>query len=90
MEIMHRLDGKRVAVLAADGFEKVELTVPVTALRAALADRNTARVFLRADGSIPYSRVVQIMGALNAAGITDIVLVTETGGPRMDAAGTGN
>ncbi|TJZ90736.1 protein TolR [Paracoccus gahaiensis] len=62
----------------------------VTALRTALADRSTARVFLRADGTIPYSRVVQIMGALNAAGITDIVLVTETGGPRMDAAGTGN
>ena len=38
MEIMHRLDGKRVAVLAADGFEKVELTVPVTALRAAGAE----------------------------------------------------
>lgn len=29
-----RLKGKRIAVLAADGFEKVELTVPVTALRA--------------------------------------------------------
>ncbi|WP_265500518.1 protein TolR [Paracoccus beibuensis] len=56
----------------------------VTTLRAALADRQSGRVFLRADGAIPYSRVVQIMGALNAAGITDIVLVTETGGPRMD------
>lgn len=29
------LQGKRIAVLAADGFEKVELTVPVKALRAA-------------------------------------------------------
>lgn len=38
MEIMHRLDGKRVAVLAADGFEKVELSVPVAALHAAGAD----------------------------------------------------
>lgn len=27
------LDGKRIAVLAADGFEKVELTAPVAALR---------------------------------------------------------
>ena len=53
-------------------------------LRAVLAERQSARVFLRADGAIPYFRVVQIMGALNAAGITDIVLVTETGGPRMD------
>ncbi|WP_042246874.1 ExbD/TolR family protein [Paracoccus sp. PAMC 22219] len=56
----------------------------VTALRAILAERQSGRVFLRADGTIPYARVVQIMGALNAAGITDIVLVTETGGPRMD------
>ena len=56
----------------------------VTALRTILAERQSGRVFLRADGTIPYARVVQIMGALNAAGITDIVLVTETGGPRMD------
>ncbi|WP_411837486.1 ExbD/TolR family protein [Paracoccus sp. ME4] len=56
----------------------------VAALRALLAERQSGRVFLRADGAIPYARVVQIMGALNAAGITDIVLVTETGGPRMD------
>jgi protease I len=31
---MNRLQGRRVAVLAADGFEKVELTVPLAALRA--------------------------------------------------------
>jgi len=32
------LRGKRIAVLAADGFEKVELTIPVKALRMAGAD----------------------------------------------------
>lgn len=32
------LKGRRIAVLAADGFEKLELSVPVTALRAAGAD----------------------------------------------------
>lgn len=31
----HKLDGRRVAVLAADGFEMVELAVPLVALRAA-------------------------------------------------------
>src|SRR5690349_2936006 len=35
MEVGHQLKARRIAVLAADGFEKVELTVPVTALRAA-------------------------------------------------------
>ena len=32
------LNGRRIAVLAADGFEKVELTVPVAALKAAGAE----------------------------------------------------
>lgn len=38
MAVGHQLEGRRIAVLAADGFEKVELTVPVTALRAAGAN----------------------------------------------------
>lgn len=32
------LKGRRIAVLAADGFEKVELTIPVAALKAAGAE----------------------------------------------------
>ncbi len=56
----------------------------VRAVGALLAERQSQRVFLRADGTIPYARVVQVMGALNAAGLSDIVLVTDTGGPRMD------
>lgn len=38
MKVMHQLKGKRIAVLAADGFEKIELTVPVTALRVSGAE----------------------------------------------------
>jgi protease I len=38
MPIEQQLQGRRVAVLAADGFEKIELTVPVAALRAAGAE----------------------------------------------------
>ena len=56
----------------------------VSRLREVLANRESQRVFLRADGSNPYARVVQVMGALNAAGLSDIVLVTDAGGPRMD------
>src|SRR3954470_20810161 len=37
MSSKRTLKGRRIAVLAADGFEKVELTVPVHALRAAAA-----------------------------------------------------
>lgn len=56
----------------------------VPRLRAVIEQRQSQRIFLRADGAIPYARVVQVMGALNAAGFSDIVLVTDTGGPRMD------
>jgi protease I len=35
MSNMRRLQGRRIAVLAADGFEKVELTVPMRALQLA-------------------------------------------------------
>lgn len=44
--VERKLKGRRIAVLAADGFEKVELTVPVKALRAAGA--NVDIVSLRA------------------------------------------
>ena len=53
-------------------------------LQAIAAERDSDKVFLRADGAIPYSRVVQVMGALNAAGFRNIGLVTDTGGPRFD------
>ncbi len=54
-------------------------------LRAVAAERADDKVFLRADGTIPYERVVQIMGALNAGGFRNIGLVTDTGGPTFGA-----
>jgi len=56
----------------------------VPRLRAVAAERADTRIFLRADGAIPYERVMQVMGALNAGGFNDIGLVTDTGGPRLD------
>ncbi|SFP15625.1 protein TolR [Tranquillimonas alkanivorans] len=53
-------------------------------LRAIAAERASNKVYLRADGTIPYERVVQVMGALNNGGFSDIGLVTDTGGPRFD------
>ncbi|MBC7156644.1 MAG: protein TolR [Rhodobacteraceae bacterium] len=57
-------------------------------LRAVAAERADDKIYLRADGSVPYDRVMQVMGALNAAGFRDIGLVTDPGGPTLD--GTGN
>jgi biopolymer transport protein TolR len=53
-------------------------------LRAIASERAGDKVFLRADGAIPYARVVEVMGALNAGGFNDIGLVTDPGGPRFD------
>ncbi|MEC7961910.1 MAG: protein TolR, partial [Pseudomonadota bacterium] len=47
----------------------------INRLRAIAAERDGDRVFLRADGSVPYEDVVQVMGALNRAGFSNIGLV---------------
>lgn len=79
--------------LTADGAvlimsAEVDADSLIPQLRAIAAERRDNKVFLRADGSIPYARVVQIMGALNTGGFNNIGLVTEQGGPRFD--GTAN
>ena len=75
--------------LTAEGVTQIQTTDVsdeeiIPRLRAILTERSSAKVYIRADGSIPYARVVQIMGALNAAGISDIGLVTDSGGPAFD------
>lgn len=62
-------------------------------LTAIAAERTSKKIFLRADGAIPYERVAQVMGALNAGGFNEIGLVTDGEGPSFgagDASNTGN
>ncbi|ANP37925.1 biopolymer transporter ExbD [Phaeobacter gallaeciensis] len=61
----------------------------VVKLRAIAAERSSDRVYLRADGAIAYSDVMQIMGALNAGGFSNVGLVTDVGGPALDGAPAG-
>ncbi len=56
-------------------------------LRAIAAERSSDRVFLRADGAIPYAQVMEVMGALNAGGFSNVGLVTDTGGPTLNEGG---
>ena len=58
----------------------------ISKLRAIASERASTKVFLRADGSVAYEQVVQIMGALNAGGFDDIGLVTDIGGPALDGS----
>ena len=60
----------------------------VSKLRAIASERASDRVFLRADGKVPYSEVMEVMGALNAGGFSNIGLVTDIGGPTMDGSDT--
>jgi biopolymer transport protein TolR len=53
-------------------------------LQAVAGERESGKIFLRADGTIPYEAVMQVMGALNASGFHNIGLVTEQGGPKFD------
>ncbi len=55
-------------------------------LQAIAAERKDRKVYLRADGSIPYARVAQVMGALNAGGFRDIGLVTDPNGPKLNGS----
>lgn len=78
--------------ITAEGRIEVQTTeVPraqlVSKLRAIAAERSSDRVFLRADGAIPYELVMQVMGALNAGGFSNVGLVTDSGGPTLDDAG---
>lgn len=75
--------------LSADGVVRIQTTEVaredlVGRLRAIATERSDDRVYLRADGSVPYEQVAQIMGALNAGGFASIGLVTDVGGPALD------
>ena len=56
-------------------------------LSAIAVERDSNRIFLRADGAVPYAQVMEVMGALNRGGFPNIGLVTEPGGPRLDDGG---
>ena len=78
--------------LTADGRLLVQTTeiAPsemLTRLRAISAERESGIIYLRADAEVPYARVAEVMGALNAGGFTKIGFVTDTDGPRMDGSG---
>ncbi len=55
-------------------------------LRAIAAERESDRIFLRADREVLYDRVAVVMGALNAGGFSNIGLVTDIGGPTLDGS----
>jgi biopolymer transport protein TolR len=77
--------------LTAEGLVMIQTTEValvdlVGRLQAIAAERSDDRIFLRADGTVPYRSVAQVMGALNAGGFSSIGLVTDMGGPKLDGS----
>jgi biopolymer transport protein TolR len=66
---------------------EIDRNTLIPKLQAVAAERTSQKVFLRADGAVPYAEVMQIMGALNAGGFRDIGLVTDAGGPNLNDQG---
>ena len=58
----------------------------IARLRGIAAERDSDRIYLRADGTNAWNRVAEVMGALNAAGFNNIGLVTDIGGPVFDGS----
>ncbi len=63
---------------------EIDRNTLIPKLQAIAAERENDKVFLRADGSVSYEVVMQVMGALNAGGFRDIGLVTDAGGPSLN------
>ncbi len=53
----------------------------VSKLQAIAAERDSDRIYLRADGANAWTQVAEIMGALNAGGFSNIGLVTDIAEP---------
>lgn len=75
--------------LTAEGVVMIQTTEVardqlITRLRGIAQERDSTRIFLRADGAVPYADVMQVMGALNRGGFSNIGLVTDMGGPALD------
>ena len=58
----------------------------IARLSAIASERDSDRIFLRADGANDWNRVATVMGALNAAGFSNIGLVTDIGGPTFSGS----
>ena len=69
---------------------EIERSALVSSLRGIAGERTGRTIFVRADGSIPYVRVMEVLGALDASGFDNVSLVTDGGGPTLDGRENGS
>ncbi len=65
-------DGQVALMASPIAFEQL-----VPRLMAITANKPDTQIFLRGDEAINYGRVMEVMGALTAAGFTKVALITE-------------
>ncbi|CAA6606280.1 TolR protein [Rhodospirillaceae bacterium LM-1] len=56
---------------------KIELDALVPRLEAITKAKKDQRIFVRGDKTIPYGRVMEVMGVINQAGFNKVALLTE-------------
>ena len=70
-------DGNIYLQDAKVGFEEL-----VPKLTAIAENKMDSRIYVRADHSISYGRVMDVMGAMNAAGFSKVALISESPGKK--------
>ena len=71
------IDSKGAVYIQDTKIKKSDL---VDKLQAITGQKRETRIFVRGDKSIDYGKVMEIVGAINAAGFTKVALITETSG----------
>ena len=74
------LDPSGAIYLGEDAVPAGELGARLAAIAAAATEEGGPRVFLRADRSLDYGRVMAVMGEINAAGLRKVALVSIASG----------
>lgn len=69
---------------------EIERSALVSSLRGIAGERTGGTIYVRADGSNPYVRVMEVLGALEASGFDNVSLVTDGGGPTLDGQENGS
>lgn len=64
---------------------EMEVDALVPRLQAITQNKPEQRIFVRADKSLPYGRVMEVMGTLSAAGFAKVALVSEMPGTTQPA-----
>ena len=64
---------------------EMEVDALVPRLQAITQNKPEQRIFVRADKSLPYGRVMEVMGTLSAAGFAKVALVSEMPGATQPA-----